>query len=95
MTTKNRVEDIAQRITKFFENEFPNPDCQLTPTTHLLQDWLVDSFSIVNVILFLEQSFGVRVQESDIRAENFQTILTLTQFVAAQLGPADNSAWQG
>ncbi len=78
-------EEIRHQLQEFFEREFPNPDAELTSDTHLLDDWLVDSFGIVNTTLFLEENFGIEVSRADINAENFQSIHALANYVAKQL----------
>lgn len=78
-------DEIATRILSFIETEFPNPGMALTVDTNLLEDWFVDSLGIVQAVLFVEQSFGVRVSRADINGENFHSIATLTDFVAGRL----------
>ncbi len=78
---------ISAQLEDFFRREFPNPGVELTASTDLLQNWLVDSLGIVNTTLFLESRFGVDVTRADIRAENFQSIDRLTDFVAGKLDP--------
>ena len=58
---------------------------ELSLDTHLLDDWFVDSFGIVNTTLFLEEKFGIEISRADINAENFRSIETLSRYVANQL----------
>lgn len=81
-------DEIAQRLKQFFEHEFPNPGKELTYSTNLLTDWLVDSFGIVTTVMFLEREFGTNVEPADINAEVFTSIETLTDYVAARTGAA-------
>ncbi len=74
--------EIGQGLMKFFETEFPNPGIKLTGTTNLLEDWFIDSISIIQTAVFLEREFGVKVERSDIIAENFLNVDTLTAYVA-------------
>ena len=57
----------------------------------MLDDWFVDSFGIIEVVMFLEKSFGVKVSRADINTANFGNIDALSEFVARSLGtvPSD------
>jgi acyl carrier protein len=81
-------QEIADKLKEFFHQEFPNPGKELTDTTNLLTDWLVDSFGVVSTAMFLEREFGVNVEPADINAEVFESIATLTDYVAARTGTA-------
>ena len=58
----------------------------MTDTTNLLDDWFVDSFGIIEIVMFLEQSFGIKVSRADINGSNFGNIESLSEFVARSLG---------
>ena len=80
------LEQIKLQIKAFFEREFPDPDIELRPDTHLLDEWFVDSFGIVNTTLFLEEKFGIEISRADINAENFRSIETLSRYVQLKRG---------
>lgn len=77
--------EIAAQLQDFFETDFPNQDLELTPTTDLLDEWFVDSFGIVQTVMFLEERFGIRIARADINGDNFKSIATLSEFVAGRL----------
>ena len=83
------LEQIKLQIKAFFEREFPDPDMELRPDTHLLDEWFVDSFGIVNTTLFLEEKFSIEISRADINAKNFRSIETLSRYVANQLKRGD------
>ncbi len=77
---------MTAELKEYFEREFPNPSGDaLTMTTNLLEDWFIDSLSIVQTAMHLEQSFGVQVQRADITAEHFENIETLSDYVIKSL----------
>jgi acyl carrier protein len=45
----------------------------------------VDSFGIVETVMFLEQEFGIRIARADVHAANFQNIAALAEFVGRRL----------
>ena len=84
MTAIDRQE-IATRIKTFLETELPAPDSKLTDGTDLLDEWFVDSFALIETVMFLETSFGIKIERADINGENFQNVAALTDFVVARL----------
>lgn len=46
----------------------------------------MDSFGIVETVMFLEQEFGIKVARADVNAANFENIASLAAFVAQRLG---------
>ncbi|MCF6271548.1 MAG: acyl carrier protein [Melioribacteraceae bacterium] len=75
---KNQVE---QQIKDFLENSFPNPNMELTNGINIFDDWDVDSLGIVNIIAFLEKTFGIEIKQSDINLNNFENISALSNYV--------------
>jgi len=45
----------------------------------------LDSMAVVNLITALEEHFGITVEDDDISAATFDTLGSLTDFVAAKL----------
>ena len=80
--------DIATRVMRFLEEEFPNQGMELTESTDLLGEWFIDSLGIIETVLFLEQTFGVDIRRADITGDNFRNVATLSGFVAARLNPS-------
>ncbi len=77
--------EILGTLKSFIEAEFPNQGLGLDESTHLLEEWFVDSFGIMETVLFMESTFGIDVSRADINAANFASLTALTQFVAGRL----------
>jgi acyl carrier protein len=75
---------IAERIREFLDSEFAGQGGELTETTHLLDDFFVDSFGIIETVMFLESKFGIEITRADINGENFQDIASLSRFVSTR-----------
>lgn len=50
----------------------------------LLQNGILDSLGILELVNDLEQEFGISVEDEDLVPDNFQTIECLTAFVSAK-----------
>jgi len=46
---------------------------------------VIDSLGIIQIVMFLETSFGCEFNANDVNADNFKNINTLSEFVAGQL----------
>lgn len=42
---------------------------------------VIDSISLWPLIVFIEERFGIKVEDTDIMQENFQTLRALTRFI--------------
>jgi acyl carrier protein len=58
----------------------------LTPTTPLLDSLPeLDSMAVLNVILAIEEHFGVTIDDDEVTGELFETLGTLAAFVERKL----------
>lgn len=53
----------------------------LSEEDDLLEQGIIDSMGIMNVIAFMEESFDIAVEDQEIVPENFQTIKNMEQFI--------------
>ena len=47
----------------------------------LISSGLIDSFSLVDLALFVEDTFGVRIEDSELASDVFDTLSELTVLV--------------
>ena len=45
---------------------------------------VIDSMSLWPLIVFVEERFGIKVEDTDIMQENFQTLQALTKFIESK-----------
>lgn len=66
----------------------------LAHDTPLLSTGLLDSLSVEQLLLFLEDEHGVEFDESDYSAENFETVDAIVGLLRRKLGavPMDGTA---
>lgn len=55
------------------------------PATSLVASGLLDSASVVELVLFLEQRFGIRIEDREVGLDNFDTLGALAEFVRRKL----------
>jgi acyl carrier protein len=51
----------------------------------LIDNGVIDSLGIFQLVSFLEQSYGVRVRDEEIVLENFRSINAIDEFLVAKL----------
>ena len=72
--------DLADRIAEIFLQhlhlEVPNPD------TDLVEARLLDSLGFVELVLSLQQEFGLVIGTDDLEIENFRSINRIVAFVS-------------
>ena len=69
-------EQIIAELTDFVSTNIVDGSIAIEPDTVLTQVG-VDSFSIIELVLFLERNYGIALQEKDMLPENFKTINAL------------------
>jgi acyl carrier protein len=58
-----------------------NPKYKLGDNDKLISGGLIDSFSLVELSLFLEEKFGVRPDDTELNAENMDTVQMIANYV--------------
>ncbi|MBD3241676.1 MAG: hypothetical protein GF331_13885 [Chitinivibrionales bacterium] len=82
-----RHEEIRDTITEFIHSHFVRARADaFTSQTNLLEEGIVDSMGLLDIIGFLENAFAVRVTEDDLLTDNFGTIDSLVAYVERKLG---------
>lgn len=71
---------ITAEIKKYIQNNILAENIQLDATTDLKQAG-IDSFSTVEIILFIERRFGVAIPDEKLVPENFKTLQSLSATV--------------
>ena len=71
------AQQIAARILK-------QPKRNLKPDEPLISSGVIDSFSLVDVALLVENTYGVRIDDSELNAETFDTLNQLAELIRAR-----------
>lgn len=61
-------------------------DRVITPDEPILSSGLVDSFSLVDLALFVEDTFGVRIEDSELNASTFDSLTQLADLIQSRQG---------
>lgn len=75
--------NIEQTVEKFVIEELivGGSDTKLDPDESLVSSGVIDSLAILRLITFIEETFGVAVDDDEVVPENFETINVIKAFV--------------
>ncbi len=68
---------IASKILK-------QPGRLIAPDAPLLSSGLIDSFSLVDLALFVEDTFGVRIEDTELNAQTFDNLNQLAALIRSR-----------
>jgi len=71
-------EKISNDLIVFVKDNIVDKTVDLMPDT-LLKSIGVDSFSVIELVLFLERKYNIQLKEKDMLAENFMSIQALSK----------------
>jgi len=75
---KNIEEMLRQHISEnilFSSNGYPYPD-----DASLLENGIIDSMNVMELVMFLEENLGIQVEDVEIVPENFDSVSNLAEF---------------
>ena len=74
-------EMIPQLATFLAERILKQPNRKIAADEALLSSGLVDSFSLMDVALYVEDTFGVRIEDTELNADTFDTLTQLAALI--------------
>jgi acyl carrier protein len=77
--------EVHQSISDFIvKSILKQPKRVIQPGDALISSGLIDSFSLVDLALFVEDTFGVRIADSELNASTFDSIDQLVNLIQAR-----------
>ena len=79
------TDDLIPTLAEFIANTIlKQPARRILPAEKLLSTGLVDSFSLVDLALFIEESFGVVIDNTELNADTFDTLEQLGELIQSR-----------
>lgn len=73
---------IEQSLLKFVYRKFPRARKQEAGLDdHLLENRLIDSLGLLDIIMYIENTYGYTIDDQDVTLENFASVRTIAQYV--------------
>jgi len=77
--------EMNQTISNFITQKIlKQPKRALRNDEALISSGLIDSFSLVDLALFVEDTFGVRIADSELNASTFDTLDQLSALIVSR-----------
>ena len=86
METKIKIKDFI--VDNFL---FGNSD-NLSDETSFLEEGIIDSTGVLELITFLEEEFSIQVDDEELIPENLDSINNVTAFLKKKLGDESQTA---
>jgi len=75
-SVEDMVRDYIVQNILFSSNGYPYQD-----DTSFLENGIIDSMNVLELVMFVEQKFGVKVEDAEIVPDNFDSIIKLSAFI--------------
>jgi len=77
--------DIQSTLSQYISTEIlKQPKRTIAPDEKLISNGLIDSFHLVDMALFVEDTFGVHIDDTELNAEVFDTLAQLTALIESR-----------
>lgn len=78
--------EIIQTISAYIATQIlKQPKRVLSPNEPLLSNGLVNSFSLVDLSLYIEKTFNVYIDNTELNRETFDTLAQLTMLIQSRM----------
>jgi len=76
---------MKEELRNFITSELMNePDYPLKDDEAIISGGLIDSFSLVELQIFIEQQFGVHIEDTELTAETCDTMKDIITLIEAR-----------
>ncbi len=77
-------DEIGAKLKDYLKKEILHDESYpMADDEPLISSGLIDSFSLVDIALFVEETFGVRIDDNELTADNFDTVAELVKHIEA------------
>lgn len=82
--------EVKERVKAFVAENFLFRDdrSDISETESLIDSGIMDSTGVLELVAFLEDELGIKVEDADIMPDNLKSIATISAFASRKLGSA-------
>ena len=81
----NKEHTMIEQLSNFISSEIlKQPDRTIKPDEPLISSGLIDSFNLMDLALFVEDNFGVRIEDTALNADTFDTLNALAELIQSR-----------
>jgi len=79
------MEEIISKLAAYIsEDILRQPKRVIRPDEAIITSGLIDSFSLVDLSLFIEDNFGVHLEDTELNADTFDTLEQLGKLIQSR-----------
>jgi acyl carrier protein len=79
------MSDTIPQISKFIAaNILKQPNRAIDPDEKLISSGLIDSFNLMGLALFVEDTFGVRIEDTELNSNTFDSLSQLNALIESR-----------
>ncbi|HMU93494.1 MAG TPA: acyl carrier protein [Anaerolineales bacterium] len=79
------MEELISKLATFIATDIlKQPKRAIRADEALISSGLIDSFSLMDISLFVEGNFGVRIDDTELNAETFDTLEQLAKLIQSR-----------
>jgi acyl carrier protein len=82
MTQDEVITTLSEEISKKILRQ---PDKKISAEEGLISTGLIDSFSLVDLALLVEDLFGVRIEDYELNADAFDNLHQLSEIIVSRM----------
>ena len=80
------TESIQTNLEKFIASQIlKQPNRTISADEALISSGLIDSFSLMDLALYVEDTFGVRIEDTELNANTFDNLNQLAALIESRL----------
>ncbi len=79
--TTDTISTLSKHIAEMILKQ---PNRVITADESIISSGLVDSFSLVDLALYVEDTFGVRIDDSELNASTFDSLSQLASLIESR-----------
>jgi acyl carrier protein len=78
-------DQIISKLESFIATQIlKQPNRRILPQEGLISSGLIDSFNLMDLALFVEDTFGVRIEDTELNANTFDNLTQLAALIESR-----------
>jgi acyl carrier protein len=73
--------NVERAVRDFLRTELGKAEDSVGPEESLLESGTIDSMGVLQLVSFIEKTYGIKVEDDDLMPENFDTIAAIVSFI--------------
>lgn len=79
------MSEVISQLAAFLATDIlKQPDRIIAPEEMLISTGLIDSFSLMDVALFVEDTFSVHIEDTELNADTFDSLAQLAALIESR-----------